>query len=214
VSAGVAVDNDVLLKAMCYRLEAYFWPDDEILGVLGAAKFVVRDRLAKSTLNKGVPVHALEDLIRRAEILEPEESEVALAAAIEKRASELGIELDGGESQLVALVVTRGIDRFETGDKRAIAGLEPMLDEIDGLSGISGRVRCLEQIAHRVAEDEGAFSDVAKAICGEVSVDRSLSTCFSCYSGIEAKRDSVLEALRSYISAVRAAAPTVLEAGP
>jgi hypothetical protein len=124
------------------------------------------------------------------------------------------LELDGGESQLAAMVARRGIESFETGDKRAIAGLEPMVGEIAELASLCGLVRCLEQIAHRLAAVEDDFPSVADAICGEVDVDRSLSTCFSCYSGVRAEQTSVLEALRSYIEAVRQIAPNMLETGP
>lgn len=216
MTAAVAVDNDILLKALSYGLEGYFWPDDEqqMVGMLGAARFVLTDRLAKAELRRGTCAAALEALLDRAEILEPEEAEVGLAAAVEKRASELGLELDGGESQLAAMVVARGIGKFETGDKRAIAGLEPMVGEITELAALCGRIRCLEQIAYRLAVVDEDFPCIADAICTEANVDRSLSTCFSCYSGIKAEQGSVLEALRSYIEAVRQVAPTVLEAGP
>lgn len=216
MAAAVAVDNDILLKALSYGLEGYFWPEEEerVIGVLGAARFVLSDRLAKAGLKRGSCADALKHLLHRAEILEPEKAEVDLAAAVERRASELGFELDGGESQLAAVVVTRGFESFETGDKRAIAGLEPMVNEITSLGALCGRVRCLEQIAHRLAAVDEDFPHIAEAICGEADVDRSLSTCFSCYSGLKVTQDSVLEALLSYIKAVRESAPTVLEAGP
>lgn len=216
MSTAVAVDNDVLLKALSYGLEGLFWPEthQSKIGVLGAARFVLLDRLAKANLKRNHTDRALKQLLNRAEVLEPDSAEIALAARVEKRASELGLELDGGESQLAAMVAKRGIDLFETGDKRAILGLEPMVGEITELAVLCGRVRCLEQIAHRLAAADEHFAIVAGCICDESDVDRSLSTCFSCYSGIEAEQDMVLEALSSYIGAIREAAPTVLEAGP
>jgi hypothetical protein len=210
------VDNDVLLKALSYGLEEHFWPDadHEQIGVLGAARFVLADRLRKAELQRSTWSAALEGLLDGAETLEPDEAEVDLATAVEQRASKLGFELDSGESQLAAMVVTREIDRLETGDKRAIAGFEPMLSEIVELASLGGRVRCLEQIAHRVAADSERFASVADAVCRETNVDRALSTCFSCYSGIDVDQESVLGALLSYIEDVRKAAPTLLEKGP
>lgn len=216
MAASVAVDNDVLLKALSYGLEGSFWPSGEAqtIGVLGAARFVLADRLVRAKLKRGHCHVELGMLLERAEILEPEEIEVSLAAVIEKRAAELGLELGGGESQLAAMVATRGVKTFETGDKRAIAGLEPLAAELDDLAPLHGRIRCLEQIAHRLAAVEQDFPHIAKAICAEAQVDRSLSTCFSCYSGVSVEQGSALEGLRSYIEAVREHAPSVLEKGP
>lgn len=216
MAAAVAVDNDVLLKALSYGLEESFWPGEamQAIGVLGAARFVLTDRLARAKLKRGDCQAELGVLLERAEILEPDEIEVSLAAVIEKRAAELGLELDGGESQLAAMVAVRGVRTFETGDKRAIAGLEPLTAEFNDLAPLRGRIRCLEQIAHRLAVDEQDFPDIAEAICAEAHVDRSLSTCFSCYSHASVEQKSALEGLRSYIEAVRKHAPNVLEAGP
>ena len=216
MTAEVAVDNDVLLKALSYGLEHLFWPEEDhgVIGVLGAARFVLADRLAKTNLQRSDINSALKQLLDRAEVLEPDDEEVDLAAKVEKRASELGLELDGGESQLVAMVAKRGIAMFETGDKRAIASLEPMVGEIDELACLCGRVRCLEQIAHRLAAEDSHFPFVAGCVCKEADVDRSLSTCFSCYSGGKTNQAVVLEALLSYINAIRQTAPTVLEAAP
>jgi hypothetical protein len=210
MGAQQAVDNDVLLKAIRYGLETAFWPTQKI-GVLGAARFVIGKRVESE--GSGRP-ERLKKLLGRAEELEPDPGELDLAAEIERRAAELGVELDSGESQLAAVVVRRGIDLFETGDKRAIAGLEPLMTEIEELDQLCGRVRCLEQIAHRVSADAGRFTSISHAICAEQGVDKSLSTCFSCYTGGGAERSAVLDALRSYIEDLRSHAPSVLEAGP
>ena len=216
MAAARAADNDVLLKALSYGLEESFWPSDsgEEIGVLGAARFVLAKRLASGGLRRGGCEDELEDLLARAEILEPDEDELDLAARIERRAAEIGLDLDGGESQLAAICALREIPLLETGDKRAIAGFEPLAGEFSELAAICGRIRCLEQIAHRLAADEPDFDDLVASICGEPDVDRSLSICFSCLSDAVASQDGVLAALRSYISDLRTAAPTVLEPGP
>jgi hypothetical protein len=206
-----AVDNDVLLKALRYGLQRSFWPEGEI-GVLGAARYVVGKRLERA--EGASSREALGRLLGEAEELEPEPGELELAAEIERRAADLGLELDGGESQLVAMVVRREMTLLETGDKRAIASLEPMVAEIAELATLCGRVRCLEQVAHRVSSENGRFPGFAAAICAKAEVDRSLSTCFSCYSNAAAEQPAVLAALRSYIEDLRSRAPSVLEPGP
>jgi hypothetical protein len=212
MAAARAVDNDVLLKAIQYGLEDYFWLEKDF-GILGAAPYVVGGRLKKEH-DPESKLEKLDELIAEVEDLEPDAGELELAAEIERRAGDLNLELDGGESQLAAIAIRRGIAVFETGDKRAIAGLERMADEIDELVALGGRVRCLEQIAHRISSDEAAFPVIAAAICARPATDRSLSTCFSCYSGGGASQKQVLEALESYIGSLRQAAQRMLEAGP
>lgn len=214
MAAALAVDNDVLLKALSYGLEESFWPSGrpEEIGVLGAARYVLGDRLARVTLRRDERREALCALLDRTEALEPDKGEIDLAAQIEKRAAELGLELDGGESQLAAMVSRRGMELLETGDKRAIAGLESLVAEIGDLKALCGRVRCLEQIAHRVASDD--FAAVSSAICAEAEVDKSLSVCFNCHSDSMPGKAAVLEVLCQYIEDVRQRAPSVLEPGP
>jgi hypothetical protein len=211
----LAADNDVLLKSLSYGIESLVWPDSgdpPDIGVLGAARYVVAGYLAEAGLDRDDPAVALADLLARAEELEPSDAELALAAEIERAAQSRGLELDGGESQLAAITIERGIAMLETGDKRAITALEKLLPEISALVALVGRLRCLEQIVHRLAGQE-EFESLATAICGVPSVDKSLTICFSCYSG-GAGQASVLEALRQYIDELRGQAPRLLEPGP
>jgi len=215
VACKQAVDNDVLLKAFSYGIETAFWPASAgppDIAVLGAARFVVGGYLAKADLKPEDSIQALIELLGRAEELEPTDPELVYAAEIERAAQDRGIELDGGESQLAAIVLKRGIQIFETGDKRAITAFEQLVTEVDGLADLAGRVRCLEQIIHRLAS-QSDFEALEEAICSAPAVDKSLTICFSCHSG-GAGRDSALEALMQYIEAIRHHAPTLLEAGP
>src|SRR5207253_1052389 len=97
-----------------------------------------------------------------------------------------------GESQLCSIVITRAISILDTGDKRAIESFETLLDEIGGLELIGGRVRCLEQIVHGLVQG-GAIDELLDAICAEPDVDKTLSICFGCYSGVRAAVAAVLE---------------------
>lgn len=215
MTCELAVDNDVLLKALSYGIESSVWPnsgDPPDIGVLGAARYVVGGYLADADLARQAPTVALADLLARAEELEPSEAELMLAAEIERAAQDRGLELDGGESQLAAIVLERDIALLETGDKRAIAALEKLLAEVAVLGALAGRLRCLEQIVHRLVGQE-EFELLAAAICAAPGVDKSLTICFSCYSG-GAEKASALEALRQYIDDLRGRASTLLESSP
>lgn len=155
-----AVDNDLILKAVCYGLADEFWPEAKVtgLGILGAARYVVSDQIKRGTLNRAyADVRSdLDELLERCEALEPTEAEVALAAEVELCGQELGLALDNGESQLAAIIVSREIPLLETGDKRAIAGLEQVRHRLRVFETLRKRVRCLEQIALRLVGDGAA----------------------------------------------------------
>jgi len=210
----IVVDNDLILKSVCYGLAEAFWPEAELksIGVLGAARYVVRHEIDRASLNRG-PEAAQSDLsllLGRCKELEPTEEEISLAAEIELCGQENGLALDNGESQLAALVVTRDLRLLETGDKRAINGLEEARSHIEALDALRGRVRCLEQIARRAIDIEEDFGGFSTGVCAEPSVDRSLSICFGCFGDSPADRSTACEALDQYIREVRRSAPDML----
>jgi hypothetical protein len=211
-----ATDNDIVLKAVCYRLTSTFWPGLGVtchVGVLGAARYVVRAAVDRATLRGDkTRVHAeLAALLDGASLLEPSVSEIELASEMEIAAQRAGVSLDSGESQLAAMICLRGIDLLETGDKRAILGLETVLDQIERLRPICGRVRSLEQIVRALIADEQTPNRLTEAICSEPAVDKALSICFSCFSGREGATNPT-EGLDSYIADLRRHAPRVLVA--
>lgn len=209
-----AVDNDVILKAVSYGLSSTFWPADvrAHLGVLGAARYVVSGAIERAALSKdrAEAQAELKSLLADVVVLEPTDDEVHRAADIELEAQQASVALDTGESQLCSIVTTRAMGELQTGDKRAIRGIEQLLDRVDGLRSLCGKVRCLEQLVLGCLGDAAAFDPVAKAVCAEPAVDKTLRICFGCDSGSAASLESVLEGLDSYISALRTEAPQVL----
>lgn len=204
------VDNDILIKAACYRLH-----DDLVaprFGVLGAARFVLAARLAKMPL-RGDPQaaqNAATEMLSRSQTLEPNDSELALAANLETLAQRRGLELDVGESQLTAIVAERDVPQLRTGDKRAIRALEQLLDIFAPLGPIAGRVRSLEQLVADLVERADP-DDVARAICAEPAVDKALSICARCHSPAPHGPAIDHDGLASYIRQLRAEAPRVLQ---
>lgn len=209
----VAVDNDVVLKASCYRASSQLWPDtgsSDSIGLLGAARFVVSKRIPRMGLNGSLDdvLAELALILSRAQILEPTQDEVALAADIEARASQENHQLDSGESQLAAIVVVRGLDLLQTGDKRGIRALEVVLDAIAALAPLAGRVMCLEQL-FRQAVEQGSMAELRPCVCRERAVDTAVTLCFACHSP-DPSTDDVLSGLSSYIEDLRRQAPRIL----
>ncbi len=207
----IAVDNDLVLKAACYDLAANFWPSARV-AVLGAARYVVPKAIERGRArDAAAALKALEQLLAESTALEPSDREVALAAEIEVVAQREHLSIDTGESQLGAIVIERAIAVLETGDKRAIRGLEQVLPHVAEACALAGKVRCFEQIVLR-ALNHVAFEEAAHAVCAEPDVDKAMSICFSCYSDATATEASTRQGLESYISALRQDAPRVLAA--
>jgi len=201
------VDNDILSKGASYRLLPHLVTcevgDGERIGILGAARFVVAKKISKARLRNGpeAAVAQFTEFIAQAEVLEPTEAEQQFAAQLELAAQKQALNFHGGESQLCAIVLTREVPLFLTGDKQAIAAMEQMLDVEQTLVGLRGRLRCMEQLVFTLLGRSEPGS-VRTAICDEPDVDKSLSTCFSC-AAAQANDESIIAGLESYIGDVR-----------
>jgi hypothetical protein len=212
---NVLADNDILKKGSCFRLlDALVGAERASVGVLGESRFVLPKKIRKARLN-GSPEDAIAELeafIADAKIIEPTEEEQRFAAVLELLAQRQGLSFDSGESQLCAVLVTRGVPKLLTGDKRAITALERLLDLESRLEPARGRIQCLEQLV-RILIDRIGVDGVRAAVCAEPNVDRALSICFSCGRDTCA-RESVLEGLASYIRDVRDVSARVLASTP
>ncbi len=209
-----AVDNDIVIKAVAYRLSATLWPglDETTIGLLGAARYVIPSWLDRIGLTGNVPAAKAEfaALLATTAALEPNPDELWLAAEIETAAQRAALPLDSGESQLAAMVMERSIPVLETGDKRAVTSLESLRGHVDFLERLDGRIRCFEQVVHRLVSDEVVFSSAAASVCAEPSVDKTLTICFACRSPAPVSRDRVMEGLESYITSLRDRASNLL----
>lgn len=209
------VDNDIVLKSSCYGLvDELLLPTCESLktaGVLGAVRYVVSHRIRRMGLNGG-PDEALQflaALLDSITTVEPTSEEQFMAADFELAAQQAGVNLDTGESTLCALAIARQIPKLLTGDKRAIAGLEALLDSDARLSYLCGRIFCLEQLVRRAIES-APDGCVRAAICKQPSVDKALTICSGCHTA--PTETVVLECLDSYLSDLRKKAGRVLSA--
>jgi hypothetical protein len=209
-----AIDNDILFKGACYgllnELIATACSDTEAFGTLGSAKFVVSKKIEKNKLlrNRVSALAALLQFLSRSEALEPTQNEQNMAAEFELAAQRLGVNLDSGESQLCAMLVFRVLPLLLTGDKRAIAAMEKLIDADNRLIALCGKVRCLEQLVYD-ALMKGDHAALRTAICGEPEADKALAICFSCTSQ-SVVLASIVEGLQSYIKALQTEATRVL----
>lgn len=207
----VALDNDVILKAVGYGIDAELWAGRRP-GVLGAARFVLDAAVGRGRMagDEAEVRDALRRFFEDVDVLEPNDEEVALAAELQLTAQERTLALDTGEAQLAAIVVNRSQDALETGDKRAIAAFEGLLSIGAPIGHLAGRVWCLEQLILRLLVDQATLEAVRAGICAEPNLDRALSICFACASGRGLDVAGVSAALRSYIADLRNAAPSIL----
>lgn len=205
----VLLDNDVVLKVACYALVteslAAMTSNGTPLGMLGVGRFVIRGRLerAKNIADRDRARAALERMLAAVEMLEPTEDELALAADLEAEASRQGLELDGGESQLLAIVARRNFHCLLTGDKRAISAMAAV-----AMALAAGRILCLEQLMVRIVAAVGADA-VRPQVCAEPRVDRALTACFGCARDAVPHAD-VVDGLTSYVNHLERTAPGVL----
>lgn len=207
------VDNDILLKGACYRLLSQLVTVNrgvDRVGYLGAARFVLSKKIRRANLRGDAVVVETEltDFLAGQDAIETTAEEQALAALLEATAQSLPVNLDTGESQLLAVLVLRAVPRLMSGDKRAIIAIERLLDAVEALAEATGKLTCLEQLV-KYAVTMGDAALIQEAICKEPDVDRTLSVCFSCFSP-ERTIEMVVEGLDSYISDLRQRAPRAL----
>jgi hypothetical protein len=211
----VLLDNDVVLKVACYAVvtEALTatTSDGTPPGMLGVGRFVIRRRVERATniADRDRARDSLERMIATVEMFEPTEDELSLAADLEAEASRQGLELDGGESQLLAIVAMRNFHCLLTGDKRAITAMATV-----AMALAAGRILCFEQLMARIVAAVGADA-VRPRVCGEPQVDRALTACFGCARDAVPHAD-VVDGLDSYVGHLERTAPGVLmrDAGP
>lgn len=203
------LDNDVALKVASYSLAdaalAVTTVGDMPPGMLGVGRFVVRGRLKRGSNVADVPRAriAFERLLEAVQFIEPTDDELAIAADLEAEARRRDLELDSGESQLLAVVVRRSCQILITGDKRAIVAMAVIAPTF-----AAERIACLEQLMALIVDHAG-IDVVRPLVCSEPRVDRAITSCFAC-SRTAATRDDVAAGLSSYIGHLDRSAPGML----
>ncbi len=215
MTLSLLIDTDVLIKCACYSLLDQIQPPstgDGETGILGAARFVVRNYLERRGQINDRPAaqRRFEEYLSRVTSLEPTDEELTLASAIEEAGVRLGLDLDVGESQLCAIAVFRVSPFILTGDKRAILGAESLQEEMWELAALRGRIVCLEQALIGITSRIGVLATRLK-VCTEPGIDRSLTICFECHSS-STRSDFSTDGLISYVRHLREQASRLLYA--
>ncbi|GAB5349059.1 hypothetical protein [Alteriqipengyuania sp. 357] len=203
----VLVDNDIVFKLCAYGRQGYLveesdWAPAHILPV---SKFVLRDLAKKSRRihDRAAVVAAVEVAVEGCAIVQPSEEALAFAAELEEAASDAALELDPGESQLLAILLLEDARWLLTGDKRAVAAIEYLCrDEA------KGRIAALEHVLAALLALADA-NELRCAVCNEPSVDAAATACFACHSPAVDAAD-VMAGLESYLRALRKIAPSIL----
>lgn len=174
------LDNDVVLKACTYKCQHEVTSLATLDGnpplLLTVASYAIRSRLqrSKSINDKSGALAAFEEMQVHLTQVDPTDAELMIAAELEEIASSQGLELDVGESQLVAILLERQLSLILTGDKRAIAAIAKLK-----AGEVGQRVVCLEQLVISllavIPHDE-----LRKRICAEPTADKAITNCFGC----------------------------------
>lgn len=206
-SASVLVDNDVILKLCAYQRHSVLmtgprWGPARSLAV---ARFVLRDlvRRHRKIRDREAVARALEETMAALSTVEPDAAAIDLAAELEEEAMTKALELDPGESLLLAIAILEGTSILLTGDKRAIAAIESLERE-----EVARQIASLEHVLADLLAKEGHAS-LGMAICREPDIDRTAAICFGCATG-GADGDHIDAALASYIGSLRKSAPRCL----
>lgn len=199
----VFLDNDIVIKSCQFAITEDLLNVLRPIGsphILSVSAYVIPKRVATkkglSNLQRITDDCAalLAELIK----VEPTDEEINLAADFEDRARAMQLELDVGESQLLAILISRQSQLMVTGDKRAISAAEVF---IEARPECRHKIACFEQILLEILryKDAGALRT---NICAEAVADKAISICFSCQQAC-VRQDDVFEGLKSYIGAVR-----------
>lgn len=209
-----AIDNDILLKLCIYGLHEKLVSDEVFdikrLYYLGAAKYVLRKVVSrkKSTIPEEHIIQNLNAVLEQLIVVEPTPAELILAARLETLANERNLQLDAGESQLCAIVVSRQFSYLLTGDKRAIISIEALYHS-GYLPTINDHLLCLEQLFLFWLKASDNLSALRDQICANQSCDKSLTLSFACHSS-SPSLENCAYGLNSYINHLRTSASNVL----
>lgn len=201
MSDGFYLDNDVVLKLCSYGagidLVQVSTVDELPPAILALARFTLTSRVARSKIlvEPAIASTQLQTVLSRARLLEPSQEEVEVAADLEAAATLANLAFDTGESQLVAMLISRNGLGFITGDKRAARAMSVILPQLEA------RLFCLEQILYTIVARAGV-EPLRSSVCRERATDRAISNCFQC-SSPDIEQGAILHGLASYSGALR-----------
>jgi hypothetical protein len=208
VNKPVLYDNDALLKLSAYGCAKYLSDAGLTPGaILAVACWSLRSQAKRwpRVIDRERLCRALDRLIGEVEIVEPTAEEIELAAEFEERSNQSLGRLDGGESQLLAVLIRRGWRQALTGDKRAIVAASTL-----NVPQLNGKLICLEQAMLSILDEEN-WEAVRQAVCAEPEADKAIALAFACGSS-GASLERMREGLSSYVGHLRGQSGDLLAA--
>lgn len=163
------------------------------LWILGSLRFVLRPIVEQQSSER--MRKSFDSFLAGSEELEPSDEEIGLATQLAEAAMRAGHAVDGGESLLFSVALTRSA-RIATGDKRAVKGLSAIVGDVPRCNGLKGAIVTLEWIISALVVRHG-HEVVRISICSTPRSDKTLSICFRCHGEVCTQSD-VTDALASY----------------
>lgn len=120
-------------------------------------------------------IHTIADL-------EMTEEESMVAAAMMKAILQADLDLDEGETALMAIATQRNDLDIATGDKRALRDLPNLATAYPSLQVLKGRIICLEQIFRKICEVHG-FRRVRDAVLTATHADTTIFLIYDAVAG-------------------------------
>lgn len=203
----VAVDTDVLLKTAAYALGDELFSALSCRGVpavLGLTQLIAGKQLKRCGRRLADLSRAsleLERLLNRCTVIEPDDDEVFIAAALAEEAQSAGLPLDPGEAQLAAIVARRALPLFVTGDKRALAALASLVEANGTRERLVDRLACFEQVISTIAQAIGEVA-LRDRVCAEPEMDGAMRLACSCGRTVWDPAQ-LHEACASYVGALK-----------
>ncbi len=210
VTELVLVDNDIVLKLCRFGCHAQLSAalGDTPPAILSVARYSLRDRVlrSKGIVNRDLVAVAVEQMIASLTLVQPVEAEIALAAELEEQAARRAMDLDTGESQLLAILLNRAAPLLLTGDKRAVVSIHGL-----GITGADGRIACLEQLLATLL-NLASVDALRAGVCSDQAADQATTACFACWSPSVTDAE-VRAGLHSYVAHLRLASGALLFVG-
>lgn len=213
-NAIVLFDNDVIHKTCSYDIHVDVLTSlrelNRIATILESAIHVLRgwSRRRLSEPERSVMNERFAEFVDQSNVLEPTQEETQLAARIEDISIQNSLNLDTGESLLIAVFLKRNVEFIATGDKRAVVSLSSLTSHWGSITNKRFYVACLEQIVKYILTTSN-LNKVRSSVCSNLDADRAITICFSCYSD-EVSLEGVVGNLDVYINDLRSNAPETL----
>lgn len=183
----LAIDNDIVIKLA--QMDVY----RDGLSVIGVAptqagstetmlKYLTAAAHGTKLRLPAVEQDRLKATVPTITDLAMTEAESKIAVAMMKAILQADLDLDEGETALMAIATQRDGLEVATGDKKALRDLPSLAKAYPGLNVLKGRFICLEQIFRRICQIHG-FRRVREAVLTATHADTTIFAFYDAVAG-------------------------------